>query len=82
MAVGRSSPIEFPSESEKPHDGGLLYPGKVIYAALPYAWAARLYAVAHSALAFAGVLALMRSWGTSWAGTSWADAQWADAGWG
>jgi hypothetical protein len=48
----------------------VLYPGKVIYAALPYAWAARLYAVAHSVLAFAGMLALMRSWGTSWAGST------------
>ena len=48
----------------------VLYPGKLIYAALPYAWGARLYAVAHSALAFAGMLALMRSWGTSRAGSS------------
>ena len=48
----------------------VLYPGKVIYAALPYAWAARLYAVAHSALAFVGMLVLMRSWGTSWAGSA------------
>ena len=48
----------------------VLYPGKLIYAALPYAWAARLYAVAHSALAFAGVIALMRSWGTSRVGSA------------
>ena len=47
----------------------VLYPGKLIYAAMPYPWAARLYAVAHSALAFAGMLALMRSWGTSRAGS-------------
>src|ERR1700757_4574081 len=33
----------------------VLYPGKLIYAALPYAWAARLYVVAHSLLAFAGM---------------------------
>jgi hypothetical protein len=43
----------------------VLYPGKVIYALFPYPWAARLYVVAHTALAFAGVLALMRSWGAS-----------------
>ena len=48
----------------------VLYPGKLIYAALPYAWAARLYAVAHSALAFAGMLALMRAWGTSRSGSA------------
>ena len=48
----------------------VLYPGKLIYAALPYAWAARLYAVAHSALAFAGMVALMRSWGASRAGSA------------
>ena len=48
----------------------VLYPGKVIYAALPYPWAARLYAVAHSALAFLGMLVLMRSWGTSRVGSS------------
>src|SRR3954451_2646191 len=30
----------------------VLYPGKLIYAALPYAWGARLYVVAHTALAF------------------------------
>ncbi len=48
----------------------VLYPGKLIYAALPYAWATRLYTIAHSALAFAGMIALMRSWGTSWVGSS------------
>ena len=48
----------------------VLYPGKALYAALPYAWAARLYAVAHTALAFLGMVALMRSWGTSWVGSS------------
>src|SRR3984893_16292184 len=38
-----------------------LYPGKIIHALFPYAWAARLYVVAHTILAFAGMLALMRS---------------------
>ena len=44
----------------------VLYPGKVIYALFSYPWAARLYVVAHSALAFAGMLALVRSWKASW----------------
>lgn len=49
----------------------VLYPGKVIYAAAPsYAWGARLYIVAHSLLAFAGMLLLSRSWGTSLAGAA------------
>lgn len=43
----------------------VLYPGKVIYALCPYKWAARLYVIAHTILAFAGMLALMRTWGTS-----------------
>jgi hypothetical protein len=47
----------------------VLYPGKVIYAAFSTAWAARLYVVAHSVLAFAGMLVLLRSWGTSWVGS-------------
>jgi hypothetical protein len=48
----------------------VLYPGKLIFAALPYPWAVRMYAVAHSALAFAGMIALMRSWGTSRVGSA------------
>src|SRR4051794_6365093 len=48
----------------------VLYPGKVIYALLPYAWGARLYVVAHTLLAFAAMVALMRSWGTSWTGSA------------
>ncbi len=47
----------------------VLYPLKVIYAVLPYAWGARIYIVTHSALAFAAMLVLMRSWGTSWTGS-------------
>jgi hypothetical protein len=48
----------------------VLYPGKVIYAALAYAWGARVYVVAHSLLAFAGMLVLLRFWGTSAAGAA------------
>src|SRR5262249_58492362 len=47
----------------------VLYPGKVLYAWLPYAWAARLYVIAHTSLAFCGLLALGRSLGLSWAGS-------------
>ncbi len=46
----------------------VLYPGKVVFALFPYAWAARIYIVMHTALAFAAMLVLLRSWGTSWAG--------------
>ena len=48
----------------------VLYPGKVLYAALPYPWAARLYVVAHVLLAFSGTLALMRSWDVGWTGSA------------
>lgn len=43
----------------------VLYPGKALYAHLPYPWAARLYVVAHVACAFAGMFALARTWGRS-----------------
>ncbi|WP_435010183.1 YfhO family protein [Tundrisphaera lichenicola] len=48
----------------------VLYPGKLIFGMMSYPWAARLYAVAHTALAFAGMLALIRAWGTSRTGAS------------
>ena len=47
----------------------VLYPGKLVFAVLPYKWAARIYIVAHSVLAFAAMLVLMRSWGISWGGS-------------
>jgi Bacterial membrane protein YfhO len=43
----------------------VFYPGKLVFAILPYAWGARVYIVAHSALAFMNMFVLMRSWGTS-----------------
>src|SRR4051812_23335541 len=46
----------------------VLYPGKPLSALLPYAWAARLYVVAHTMLAFLGMWALARHWGVSRAG--------------
>jgi hypothetical protein len=46
----------------------VLYPGKVIYALLPYAWAARIYVLAHEAIAFLGMLLLARSLGITGVG--------------
>jgi hypothetical protein len=48
----------------------VLYPGQLIYRVLPYAWGARLYVVAHTLLAFAGMLGLVRSWRTSGTGST------------
>jgi hypothetical protein len=47
----------------------VLYPGKLIFAIMPYSWGARVYIMAHSALAFLTMLILMRSWQTSWVGS-------------
>ncbi len=46
----------------------VLYPGKILYA-LPYAWGARLYVIAHVLLAFAAMRILLRSWGVSGTGS-------------
>jgi hypothetical protein len=46
----------------------VLYPGKVIYAFLPYAWGARIYVIAHVLLAFGAMVVFARSLGTSTAG--------------
>lgn len=48
----------------------VLYPGKLIYAVMPYAWGARIYIIAHVLLAFGAMMALLRSWNTSWAGSA------------
>src|SRR5262245_55861208 len=40
----------------------VLYPGKILYAVLPYPWAARLYVVCHTALAFGAMFLLLRTW--------------------
>ena len=47
----------------------VLYPGKVLFA-FPYAWAARLYVIAHVLLACASMALLLRSWRVSWTGSS------------
>jgi hypothetical protein len=48
----------------------VLYPGKLIYAFMPYPWAARLYVIAHTIIAYLGMLALARSLGVSWIGSN------------
>lgn len=47
----------------------VLYPGKLIYAALPYPWAARVYPMAHVLLAAAAAFLLLRDWGVSRTGS-------------
>ncbi|WP_435016638.1 hypothetical protein TA3x_004211 [Tundrisphaera sp. TA3] len=49
----------------------VLYPPKLlIFGALPYPTAVRIYAVAHVVLAFGGMMALLRGWGVSPAGAA------------
>jgi hypothetical protein len=48
----------------------VLYPGKLIYALFPYAWAARLYVLTHVLLAFGGLWALLRHWEVTRAGAA------------
>jgi hypothetical protein len=48
----------------------VLYPGKLIYAVMPYAWGARIYIIAHVLLACAAMMALLRTWNTSWTGSA------------
>ena len=47
----------------------VLYPGKLIYAILPYPWAVRVYIMAHFALAFLAMLITVRAWQVSWVGS-------------
>lgn len=48
----------------------VFYPGQLVYAALPYAWAARVYVLMHLALACAGMLVFTRGLGVSEAGAT------------
>jgi hypothetical protein len=48
----------------------VFYPGKVLYAVLPYPWAARIYIIGHAILAFVAMLVAMRCWGVSWTGSA------------
>jgi hypothetical protein len=43
----------------------VLYPAKIVFALFPYAWGVRLYTIGHEVLAFAAMVALMRSWRVS-----------------
>jgi hypothetical protein len=43
----------------------VLYPGKLVFAALPYPWAVRVYVVAHVVLAFVAMRVLLRHWSIS-----------------
>ncbi|MGP0066602.1 MAG: hypothetical protein ACLQGP_23810 [Isosphaeraceae bacterium] len=58
----------------------VLYPGKILFAIVPYDWGVRLYTVGHEVLAFWAMLALMRSWGVSWTGATLAGMSYAFGG--
>lgn len=48
----------------------VLYPGKLVFAALPYPWALRAYVVLHTALACLGMGLLLRWWGVGASGAT------------
>lgn len=48
----------------------VLYPGKLLFAALPYPWAYRLYTVLHTALCYATLFAFARGLGVGRAGSN------------
>lgn len=48
----------------------VLYPGKLIYSVFSYPWAARIYVIAHLALAFAAMWIMMHGWGVSPSGAT------------
>ena len=48
----------------------VLYPGKLLFALVPYPWGIRLYTIAHDLLAFWAMIALTRSWGVSATGAT------------
>jgi hypothetical protein len=58
----------------------VLYPGKLLFAWVPYAWGMRLYVVAHEVLAFFAMAALVRSWGVSRTGATIAGLSYAFGG--
>jgi hypothetical protein len=47
----------------------VLYPGKLVYALMPFAWASRVYVIGHTVVACAGMFALGRSLGASAVGS-------------
>jgi hypothetical protein len=58
----------------------VFYPGKLLFAWVPYAWGMRLYVVAHEVLAFFAMVALVRSWGVSRTGSTIAGLSYAFGG--
>ncbi len=58
----------------------VFYPGKLVYAVLPYPWAARLYVIFHVLLAFGAMVVLLRGWGVSMAGAALGGLSYAFAG--
>ncbi len=58
----------------------VLYPGKLVFALLPYAWGIRLYTVGHEVLAFWAMFALMRHWATGRAAATLAGLSYAFGG--
>ena len=58
----------------------VLYPGKLLYAILPYSWAARVYVISHIILAYAGMLAFGRTVGLSRAASNLAGLSYAFGG--
>ena len=58
----------------------VLYPGKIVFALLPYAWAVRIYTVMHVVLAFGAMFALVRSWEVSITGAHIASLSYAFGG--
>src|SRR5262245_15354741 len=47
----------------------VLYPGKLVFVLVSYAWGVRLYVVGHAVLALVAMYVLMRSWEVSRAGS-------------
>ena len=43
----------------------VLYPGKIVFAVLPFPWAFRVYAIGHVAIAFGAMVAMLRGWRVS-----------------
>jgi hypothetical protein len=58
----------------------VLYPGKMLFAVLPYSWAARLYVIAHVLLGFLSMVCLARAWGLSLSGSTIAGLSYAFGG--
>jgi hypothetical protein len=58
----------------------VLYPGKLVYAVLPYGWAARSYTIGHVLLAIVAMYVLLRSWAVSRCGSAIAGVSYAFSG--